>query len=110
VAILNWGGDPGSSFHREKGKWLPFVVVVGGEGRRPEGVLRWMVELGCQSQSYKEEILLIHENAGNTCSKPTTVQRRLVCQCCSCLIEGMPLVLVKPLRVGVGVGKRGDDK
>ena len=64
MAILNWGGDPGSSFHREKGKWLPFVVVVGGEGRRSAGVLRWMVDLGCQSQSYKQEILLIHENAG----------------------------------------------
>lgn len=46
MAIINWGGDPGSSFHREKGKWLPFVVVVGGEGRRPAGVLRWMVDLG----------------------------------------------------------------
>ncbi len=50
-----------SSFHCEKGNWLSlFVVVVGGERRRLAEVLKWMVDLGCLSQSDKQEMLLIH--------------------------------------------------
>jgi hypothetical protein len=38
-------------FHCEKGIWSLSVVVVGGEGHRPAGVLEWAMYLNSLSQS-----------------------------------------------------------